>query len=64
MLAAVISAFAVAAVSLVSFQWLGSWLAQLSANTTALLTRLGGLLLATIGTQMMLGGLKRFFEAG
>jgi small neutral amino acid transporter SnatA (MarC family) len=27
----------------------------------AMLARIGGLLLATIGTQMMLGGLKSFF---
>lgn len=31
------------------------------SKATALLTRIGGLLLATIGTQMLLGGLKEFF---
>ena len=54
-------ALAVGLGCLISFQWLGGILAGLSSSTTALLTRIGGLLLATIGTQMLLGGLKRFF---
>ena len=45
----------------VSFQWLGGLLAKLSPSTTALLMHFGGLLLATIGAQMLLGGLKQFF---
>lgn len=54
-------ALAVGLGCLISFQWLGGILAGLSSSTTALLTRIGGLLLATIGTQMLLGGLKKFF---
>ena len=61
MLAAFISAFVVSVVSLVSCQWLGSWLPQLSANTTALLTRL---LLATIVTSNDVGRVEEFLEAG
>ena len=63
MIAALIGVAAVAALTFVSFQWLGGLLARLSPSTTALLMRLGGLLLATIGTQMLLGGLKKFFAA-
>ena len=62
MFAALIGAAAVSVVSFIGFQWLGGLLAKLSPSTTALLTRIGGLLLATIGTQMLLGGLKKFFE--
>lgn len=52
---------AVAGATFISFVWLGGLLAKVPANATALLMRLGGLLLATIGTQMLLGGLKQFF---
>jgi small neutral amino acid transporter SnatA (MarC family) len=37
-------------------------LTRLSDTATMLLTRIGGLLLATIGFQMLLGGLKNFFS--
>ena len=42
-------------------RWLGGLIAKLSRQATALLIRIGGLLLATIGAQMFLGGLKNFF---
>ena len=45
----------------ISYRWLGGLLAKMSTGTTALLTRIGGLLLSTIGVQMLLGGLKKFF---
>ena len=54
---------AVAVVAFVGFVWLGGLLAKVSPSATALLMRLGGLLLATIGVQMLLGGLKSFFAA-
>ena len=44
-----------------SFAWLGGLIAKLKPTATALLVRIGGLLLATIGTQMLLGGLKAYF---
>ncbi|MGI9470403.1 MAG: MarC family protein [Rubripirellula sp.] len=53
--------FAVAFACFACFLWLGGMLATMSHRTTALLTRIGGLLLATIGTQMLLGGVKKFF---
>jgi multiple antibiotic resistance protein len=46
-----------------SMAYLGGALARLSERTTELLARLGGVLLATIGVQMVLGGLKNFFAA-
>ena len=51
----------VAVACFLSFRFLGKFLAQISEQTTALLLRLGGMLLATIGTQMLLSGLKKFF---
>ena len=59
--AAVVGAVAVALVTFASFEWLGGIIAKMSPRATAIVIRLGGLLLATIGTQMVLGGLKNFF---
>lgn len=59
---ALIGAAAVGLTTFVSFRWLGGLLAKFSPRTTALMLRLGGMLLATIGTQMLLGGLKKYFE--
>lgn len=63
LLAALIGALAVALLAFVSFKWFGGAISRLSPKATALLVRIGGLLLATIGTQMLLGGLKNFFAA-
>lgn len=63
MIPALIAVVVLAAAVFVSFQWLGSLLAKVPPSTTALLMRIGGLVLATIGTQMLLGGLKKFFAA-
>ena len=60
-IAASIGALVVAIVTFGSLEWLGGAISKLSAQTTALLVRIGGLLLATIGVQMLLGGLKNFF---
>ena len=46
-----------------SFAWLGGAISKMSEWGTALIARLGGVLLATLGTQMLLGGLKQFFES-
>jgi len=59
-LAAIVGAAAVAVVVFISFAWLGDLIARLSPTATALLVRIGGLLLATIGAQMLLGSLLRF----
>jgi small neutral amino acid transporter SnatA (MarC family) len=37
-------------------------IARLNASTTAMLARVGGMLLATIGTQLLLGGIRNFYE--
>ena len=60
-IAAIAGAIAVAIVTFASMNWLGGLIAKLSRQATALLIRIGGLLLATIGAQMFLGGLKNFF---
>jgi multiple antibiotic resistance protein len=51
----------VAAAVFVSFTYLGGIVSKASAQTTELLLRLGGLLLATIGVQMLLGGFVNYF---
>lgn len=61
LIAALAGAITVAAIVFASLNWLGGLIAKLSRQATALLIRVGGLLLATIGAQMFLGGLKNFF---
>ncbi len=46
----------------VGFALFGDWFARLNATTTAMLARIGGLLLATIGMQLALGGIRTFYE--
>ena len=59
--AATAGAITVAIITFASMNWLGGLISKLSRQATALLIRVGGLLLATIGAQMFLGGLKNFF---
>jgi multiple antibiotic resistance protein len=61
--AALIGAAVVALLTVLSFVFLGGAMSRMSSRTTALITRLAGLVLATIGTQMLLGGLKDFFSS-
>jgi len=61
LLAALISVGVVALVSYISFGWLAQMIEKTKPQTVVLLARIGGLLLATIGAQMMLNGLKNFF---
>jgi multiple antibiotic resistance protein len=61
MLAAVIGAAAVGVVAFASFVWLGGALSKVKPKTLELLMRIGGMLLATIGVQMLLGGLRTFY---
>ncbi len=43
------------------FAVFGNWFAKLSPSATAMLARIGGLLLATIGMQLALGGIRTFY---
>lgn len=61
LVASVAGAASVALLTFASLQWLGGAISRLSDRATALLLRFGGLLLTTIGVQMLLGGLKNFF---
>ena len=61
--AALIGAAVVGLGAFIAFNFLGDLISRAKPTTTALLVRIGGLLLATIGTQMFLGGLKNFFAA-
>ena len=44
------------------FAVFGDWFSRLSASATAMLARIGGLLLATIGMQLALGGIRTFYS--
>lgn len=55
---------AIAAVAIATFgfyRYMGDLLARVKPTTISILARLGGLLLATLGFQMFLGGLRDFF---
>ncbi len=51
----------VTVVTFVFYRYLGDLLAKVKPTTVAILARLGGLVLATLGFQMVLNGLKNFF---
>lgn len=59
--AASIGAVAVALAAFVSYAWLSNVIAELKPAAATMAARVGGLLLATIGAQMLLTGLKNFF---
>ena len=59
--AALIGAGVVALIAFISYAFLSGLVTRIKPATMAIITRIGGLLLATIGVQMMLGGLDRFF---
>lgn len=46
----------------VGFALFGNWFAKLKPTATAMLARIGGLLLATIGMQLALGGIRTFYS--
>ena len=57
-------AVAVAAVAVATFifyNFMGGLLGRMKPAAIAILARLGGLILATLGLQMLLNGLKQFF---
>lgn len=56
-----IAVITVAIVTFLFYRYLGDALAKVKPTTLAILARLGGLILASLGVQMLLGGLKAFF---
>jgi multiple antibiotic resistance protein len=52
---------AVALATFLFYRYMGGLLTRLKPTAIAILARIGGLLLATLGFQMFLGGLKSFF---
>ncbi|MDJ0842178.1 MAG: MarC family protein [Acidobacteriota bacterium] len=60
-IAALLCVLIVGLVAFISYAWLGEIIGKAKPNTVSVLARIGGLLLATIGAQMLLGGLKDFF---
>lgn len=61
LLAAIVGVAVVSVLVYVGFAYLGGAFAKLKPTTTAMLARFGGLLLATIGVQLALGGLRTFY---
>ena len=59
--AALIGAGVVALIAFVTYALLSEVFEKIRPATMAVVARIGGLLLATIGVQMLLGGLSRFF---
>lgn len=45
----------------IGFSWLGGLFAKMKPASTAMLARIGGVLLATIGVQLLLGGVRTFY---
>jgi multiple antibiotic resistance protein len=59
--AALIGVGVVAVIAFVTFGLLSGVLSKIRPATMAVIARIGGMLLATIGVQMLLGGLDRYF---
>ncbi len=55
-------AAAAAVLVYVSFAWLGGLISKASDKTLSVALRIGGLLLATIGIQLLMGGIADFYE--
>ena len=62
LIAVIVGVVVVSALIFLSFAYLGDVIARASPAATAMLARIGGLLLATIGTQLLLGGIRTFYE--
>ncbi|MEL7207790.1 MAG: MarC family protein [Actinomycetota bacterium] len=62
LIATLIGVAVVSALVWVGFALLGEWFAKLKPTATAMLARIGGLLLATIGMQLALGGIRTFYS--
>jgi multiple antibiotic resistance protein len=61
LVATLIGVAIVAVLIWVGFAVFGNWFAKLTPSATAMLARIGGLLLATIGMQLALGGIRTFY---
>ena len=60
--AAVVGVVVVSVLIFLSFAFLADLIAGLKPATTAMMARIGGMLLATIGTQLTLGGIRTFYS--
>jgi len=61
LIAATVAVGIVAVLVFVGFAYLGAVFDKLNPATSAMLARVGGLLLATIGAQLVLGGIRTFY---
>jgi len=61
LLAGVVAAVVLGVVVFVSYAWLGEAINKLSGKTLSIALRIGGLILATIGIQLLLGGIGDFY---
>jgi multiple antibiotic resistance protein len=61
--AAVAGVAVVSVLVFVGFACLADLVSRLKPATTAMMARIGGMLLATIGTQLALGGIRTFYES-
>ena len=61
LVAAVVAVGIVSALVFIGFAFLGSAFDRLKPASAAILARVGGLLLATIGAQLVLGGIRTFY---
>lgn len=61
LVAAVVAVAIISVLVFVAFAYLGDFIARLKPSATAMLARVGGILLATIGTQLLLGGIRTFY---
>ncbi len=61
LVAALVGVIVVSVLAFCSFAFLGGPLERLKPSTAALLARIGGLLLATIGAQLVLGGIRTYY---
>lgn len=60
--AAVVGVAVVSILVFVGFAYLSGLIARMKPASAAMMARIGGLLLATIGAQLMLGGIRTFYE--
>jgi multiple antibiotic resistance protein len=60
--AALVAVAIVAVLIFLGFAFLGGWFARMKPSAAAMVARIGGVLLATIGTQLVLGGIRTFYE--
>ncbi len=62
LVAALVAVAIVSLLAFASFAFLGDVFARMKPTATAMLARIGGLLLATIGVQLAMSGIRTFYE--